>query len=227
MRYRRIVPLDFVNGERRSGLNLEGKRFGMLTVIKVIGHSLKRGNIWLCKCDCGNEVNIPTGDFKRSSHCGCMYINKAKTHDLTGTRIYTIWGAMKTRCSNKNIPNYSDYGGRGIRVSPKWENSFETFYSDMKDGYADDLQLDRIDNNKDYCKENCKWSNRYEQTRNKRNNQWFEKDGKRMVKADWARYFGVQFSTLSKMLDKHSFDVLHKYYSDIKLKKRKHGSHIH
>jgi hypothetical protein len=74
---------------------------------------------------------------------------------------------MKTRCNNENIPQYHDYGGRGIGYDPSWEN-FEGFYDDMSNSYFEGAELDRIDVNLNYSKENCRWVDVYTQAYNKR-----------------------------------------------------------
>lgn len=88
------------------------------------------------------------------------------THNESRTRFYLIWYEVKRRCRNKNTIGYKRYGGRGITYDPKWE-TFEGFAEDMREGYADNLSIDRIDNNKGYSKENCKWSTKKEQAMNR------------------------------------------------------------
>ena len=91
-------------------------------------------------------------------------------HGLSRTRIYQTWADMKQRCNNPNNPFYHRYGGRGIGYIPEW-NDFEAFYKWAKNsGYQEDLTLDRIDNNKGYSPDNCKWSTQQEQALNKRHN---------------------------------------------------------
>ncbi len=85
------------------------------------------------------------------------------------TRQYRIWNSLKKRCLNPRTPSYPDYGGRGITIPKKWHD-FIGFWEDVKEGYRDDLSIDRIDNNKSYSKRNCKWSTQQEQASNRRDN---------------------------------------------------------
>ena len=104
--------------------------------------------------------NLRNGSTKS---CGCSKV----IHGFWGCRQYKSWEAMKQRCSNPKATYYYNYGGRGIRYDLKWE-TFEGFWKDMGEGYSDDLTLDRVDNNGNYTKDNCKWSNKVEQAYNQR-----------------------------------------------------------
>lgn len=97
-------------------------------------------------------------------------MRKTERHGLSRTRIYHIWTGMKKRCNNRRAHDYINYGGRGIKVCPKWSNSFLSFYEwSMKHGYNDTLTIDRINVNGMYEPSNCRWVNRSVQNSNKRN----------------------------------------------------------
>jgi len=151
--------------------DLTGQKFGRLTVFEYLG-ARKMKSWWKCQCECGNIIETNTNHL-HSGHtksCGCL--NKEgnnKTHELSKTPIYKLWRNMKTRCYNKNISQYKDWGGRGIKVCERWLK-FENFYEDMFPSYKKGLSLERIDNNKDYCLENCKWIPKNLQVRNRRMN---------------------------------------------------------
>lgn len=110
---------------------------------------------------------------------------------------YRTWQAMKSRCYNKNHIHYADYGGRGISICDRWlgTNGFENFYHDM---YPKPYKatLDRIDNNGDYCPENCRWSTKTEQANNRRNNVRITYNGESMTIPQWARKIGISVHTL-------------------------------
>lgn len=131
---------------------------GELTVIS--DKYKKDSDIYYCKvkCSCGKvkEMQIYRIINRVSKSCGCINIGNRK-HNMSGSRPYIIHGHMKNRCNNPKEAGYLQYGGRGIIYDPKWE-SFEKFWEDMSQGYADHLELDRVDSNGNYCKQNCRWA---------------------------------------------------------------------
>lgn len=127
---------------------------------------------------------------------------------LKKERLYRIWSSMKTRCYNKNREVYRLYGGRGITVCAEWKNDYKEFFHwAITNGYKDGLTLDRIDNNKGYSPENCRWVTMAEQGRNTRRNVWIEYNGKRMVLSDWAKEIGITISPLRERIQRYGVEV--------------------
>lgn len=117
---------------------------------------------------------------------------------------YGSWCAMKNRCDNQTHESYSRYGGRGITYDPRWDD-FQNFIDDMGLKPDPKMELDRIYNEKHYCKENCRWTTRKEQTRNrggKRATHLYTYDGKTMCIKDWADYVGISPQSMQKRLNK-------------------------
>lgn len=126
-------------------------------------------------------------------------------HGLSNTRLHAIWRHMQTRCMNKNSSDFEGYGGRGIKICDEWlgKDGFMHFYNwAITNGYAEDLSIDRINNDGDYEPSNCRWVTNEIQQRNKRNNVYLTYGGKTMTCAEWSRELGLYVGTVNNRLHK-------------------------
>lgn len=149
-----------------------GDRFGNLVVIKLKNQHW-RGNSWVCECDCGKEIVFATchlfGSKNRrpNKSCGCAeYAHNGLI--MENKKLYDVWFQMKRRCNDNRTNGYEHYGGKGIRVCDDWLNSYTLFYSwSMENGYTDGMTIDRINADKDYSPNNCRWVGWFTQAYNK------------------------------------------------------------
>lgn len=158
-----------------------GDKYNRLTAISENGKDKYGRLLFLFKCDCGNEysgrgTNVKNGYTKS---CGCLQRENFKSnvtkHGMSDTLLYSKWQSMKKRCSDKNYHAYHRYGGRGISVCDEWIGDFKAFHDDMANTYFEGSQLDRIDNDGNYCKENCRWTTPKENANNR--SKYFNKTG--------------------------------------------------
>lgn len=147
----------------------------------------KRVSQALYRCTCGKELVRKISEVKRGVvySCGCK--DAKFKHGMAGTNMHYIWLAMKARCYNPKDKRYDRYGGRGITVCEEWKNDFKQFNEDVGPKPTPKHSIDRIDNDKGYSKENCKWSTNMEQCRNKVNNVMITYKGKTQCIRDWAK----------------------------------------
>lgn len=179
-------------------IDLTGQRFGRLVVTKR--HFERKGYLssnWECVCDCGNIAVVHCSNLKynRTKSCGCLHKEAVTKHGLRYAPEYQIWSAIKDRCYNEKRPEYCDYGGRNITMCDEWQDSFEAFYRDMGPRPSSKHSVERRDNDKGYCKENCYWASRIEQANNTRRNIFYEYNGISRTLAAWCHELGLNYAT--------------------------------
>ena len=139
---------------------------------------------------------------KRGDKRGCII-----THGQTGTRLYESWTDMKKRCYNPKNKRFENYGGRGIEVCEEWRNDFSNFYDwANKNGYSDELTLDRIDINGNYTPDNCRWATSIQQQRNTTRNHYVTAFSETKTMAEWGEINGIRQDVIKDRLNKLHWD---------------------
>lgn len=191
---------------QRKLIDLTGRKFGRLTVLKRADNSKSNGTKWLCKCDCGKEIEVLASHLKdgHTKSCGCfsreVASENSKTHGMTNTRLYRIYKKMYRRCYFPKTKYYDNYGGRGITICPEWlgERGFENFAKwALENGYSDNLSIDRIENDKGYSPDNCRWATRKEQANNTRSTVFLTYKGETKPASEWSEITGIKQDTLT------------------------------
>lgn len=219
--------------------DIVGQRFGRLVVLSYagkskwncqcdcgnttisLGESLKKGLTKSCGCyhsdlmsEVGKRVAKERAEngYKYLPNVGSFvrgHIPLTKTHGKTETAEYVVWCQIKARCYNSANINYSNYGGRGIKVCDRWLHSFENFINDMGERPSKDYSIDRIDVNGDYSPENCRWATSLEQANNKRNNIIISHNGQTKTLAEWCRFYDVDYGlAIQRYKAEKSFEEL-------------------
>lgn len=187
--------------------NLIGQKYGHLTVVGLTNNASHRERHWLCKCDCGNchiasSSNLVRGITKQCAECSKIQIGKSNTkHGTSPILLYRAYQNMKTRCNNEHYSLYHRYGGRGITICKEWQESFIAFREwALKNGYRKGLTLDRIDNDGNYCPENCRWVTMVEQSNNRVTNRMLSTNGETDTMANWSRRLDIPYWVLQRRL---------------------------
>lgn len=187
-------------GQLKRRKDLSGMVFGYITV-KDYAYTKNSKAYWNCVCKCGSERLITSSSLLRglTVSCGCyskeIVIARSTKHGNNKNPLYSIWKDIRKRCYNKNNPAYKNYGGRGIKMSKEWYSDFMIFYNDMGDR-QNDLTIDRIDCNGDYCKENCRWATRKEQANNMRKNIRYNYNGEMLTLSEISTKTGLGYNLL-------------------------------
>lgn len=177
-----------------------GEKYGLLTVLE--NHHPKDEVI--CRCECGKlkiarATNVYYGGTKS---CGCMTNPGNTKHGGNGTRLYGIWKSMRERCTVPSQIRYKNYGGRGIKVCPEW-NEYVAFREwALTHGYSDDLTIDRINVDGDYEPTNCRWATTKEQSNNKTTSHFLIICGVKKTITEWSEVSGIKVGTIWMRLKK-------------------------
>lgn len=198
-----------------SKIDIKGQKFGRLTALKKVDGTKSQ---WLFMCDCGKEIQLSYSRLLSGQlSCGCLakeqrkeFARTLKTHGDSNTKLYRKYKSMLQRCYNPKSKNYKRYGGRGIIVCDEWKNSYIAFknwalstgYDPTKDGRKEQ-SIDRIDNNGNYCPENCKWSTALEQQKNRDITKLYPYKDKMYSASEFADIFNISNkSFVYRRLDK-------------------------
>lgn len=178
--------------------DLTEKRFGRLIVLSREPNNDHRQSMWKCLCSCGRQITIRRDGLvvAKTQSCGCLQKESVTTHGLSDSSIYHRWTLIKDRCLNPNNADYKRYGGRGIGLCERWV-VFENFFADMGYPPSREYTIDRIDNNGNYEKANCRWIKQITNSRNTRQAKYWFIHGHRFESSTLAaKFYGVSHHTI-------------------------------
>lgn len=190
--------------------DITGKKFGRLTVVRFLQPEEREDyrRQWLCRCECGNEVQVNSSKL-RNGHtmsCGCVNAEKIgnlnKKYEHTSRRLYTVYKGMLSRCYDKKHREYHNYGKRGIVVCQEWRDDFDKFAEwAYKNGYEEnakfhDCTLDRKDVDKGYDPTNCRWVTNQVQQNNRRDCIYATYNGETHTCMEWSKILGLSYGKL-------------------------------
>lgn len=182
--------------------DVTGRKFGLLTAI-CFSYIKRTNQFWKFQCDCGKIKIMKLSSVKyQNKSCGCINSGRfVKKHGLSLTKIYKAWSHMIDRCYKQKAKGYKNYGGRGISVCEEWKNNFQAFYDwSIINGYQDDLTIDRINNDGNYCPENCRWITIDIQSNNKSDNHYITFNGKTQTLTQWSHETNIKQPTIRQRL---------------------------
>lgn len=186
-------------------VDLTGKKFGRLLVIRRNGSSPHQEAVWLCLCECGAFTNTTSQRLKsgNTKSCGCYALERrreaATKHGQCGTSEWRSWSQMTARCTNSKHQDFKHYGGRGIQICERWK-AFELFLQDMGRKPTPRYTIERKNNDGNYEPGNCIWATQKRQTRNQRRTRWLTLNGVTMAMADWSEAVGISYTTIRRRL---------------------------
>lgn len=176
--------------------------------VTIVDKSQRVGYV-LCRCYCGKLFETRIERLKNGSckSCGCFRKTKLLKHGMVKSRMYRIWARMKARCTNPKSKDFKWYGGKGIKVCDEW-NDFNSFYEwSIENGYKDDLTIDRIDNSKGYCPDNCRWVDMEKQHRNTTRVRLIEYNGIVKTIREWSEFFNIGYFCMKKRIMSRNYNM--------------------
>lgn len=177
-------------------IDITGKRFNQLLVIRRVGTSIHGQPKWLCKCDCGNEIEACSDILrKKQKSCRDCFKKRNTKHGLSKHSAYHIFILMHERCYNPKTFGFSNYGGRGIQVCKRWF-SLENFIKDMGDRPSALYSIERKNVHGNYTPTNCKWATDKEQSRNTTTNVHLTLNGRTATMIEWSEITQIPYATL-------------------------------
>ena len=183
--------------------DIVGTQIGIYNVLYECDYKTNDGHKkYHVKCtQCGFETDMRKTDIKKPKVCnhknrGGFYINYKAT--FQNQRIHTILKQMRDRCYNPKCEDYKWYGGKGIKIYEEWLSNSPSFEKwALENGYEDNLTIDRINENKDYCPENCRWISLEDNVRYKSTTRLLEVDGEVHSGKEWDRILGLTTNTIN------------------------------
>lgn len=194
-----------------------GKKYGMLTPLRIAGRSKGGLLMYECLCDCGNIKNIGSRYLTegKTVSCGCK---RARSLCMGNSPTYKSWISAKQRCYNPNNHNYPNYGGRGIKMCDRWIESFVAFLEDMGERPSKEHTLDRIDVNGDYEPSNCRWATHHTQSNNRRDNVFLDVNNERLTVSEFSVKYNINRSSVAYELKRGlSVNEIIEKYSNMEL----------
>lgn len=202
--------------------DLTGQKYNHLTAIRMVSTNPVK---WECLCDCGNKTVVLSNNLKSGNvkSCGCLQRRGNPIHNQCYTRVYRIYRKILRRCFVPDDVAFPNYGGRGITMCQEWKDSFLAFSEwAYSNGYADDLTIDRIDNDGDYCPENCRWASRTTQSNNRRSCRIYSLNGKSQTLKQWCEEYGVSYKAIYARISRGwSFEEAISFKADARKSTRK------
>lgn len=191
-----------------KAIDITGARSGRLVAVRYVYTDKKKGNcrIWDCKCDCGETCLVPASMIScgRQESCGCAKLEASSRnivaystkHGLHKHPLYIKWKGMRRRCFTKTDSAYPRYGGKGITICDEWMEFSVFFDWCLSNGWKPGLTIDRIDNDKGYSPDNCRFATGTEQVRNRKKTVYLEYEGEKKPLTEWCEMFGLNKKTV-------------------------------